>query len=105
MDTTNNTLGSEEVKITVPTKIQILLWLKDKGLIFVIMGMVSWAMYVFIVEDRKLREKQVNEQNEQIKDLRRIVDDCASAKRDKLEIDVQAINVKVDKLLTHQNID
>lgn len=105
MDTTSNTLGSDEVKITVPTKIQILLWLKDKGLIFVVMGMVSWAMYVFIVEDRKLREKQVNEQNEQIKDLRRIVDDCASAKRDQLEIDVQAINVKVDKLLTHQNID
>jgi|GEM_PF-5887217 len=105
MNTTENTSASEDVKITLPVKIQMLLWLKDKGAVFAVMGMVSWAMYSFIVEDRRERAEQVNEQNEQIKDLRRIVDDCASAKRDKLEMDVQAINIKMDKLLTRRNIN
>ena len=102
MNTTESTSTSEDVKITLPIKIQMLLWLKDKGAVFAVMGMVSWAMYSFIIEDRKERNDQIKEQNEQIKDLRRIVDDCASAKRDQLELDVQAINVKMDKLLTRK---
>lgn len=105
MDTTNNTSEIEDIKITVPSKVQVFLWLKDKGLVFLVMGIVSMVMYSFIVEDRRERRQEAKEQKEQIKDLRRIVDDCASAKRDQLELDVQAINMKVDKLLTHQNID
>jgi hypothetical protein len=105
MNTTESTSTIEEIKSELPLKVQFLFWLKDKGLTFLVMGMCMWVMYTWVDQSRIERMQQVKEQNEQIKDLRRIVDDCASAKRDRLELDVQAINIKVDKILTRQNIN
>lgn len=105
MDTTQNKPDNDLLKAVLPYKIKVLAWLTDKGLTFAVMGACMWVMYNWVDQSRVERIQQVKEQNEQIKDLRRIVDDCASAKRDQLELDVQAINIKVDKLLTKQNIN
>ncbi len=105
MNATESTSANDTVKIILPFKTRFLNALIDKGLIFALMLLCMWIMYNWVEQSRIERNEQVKEQNEQIKDLRRIVDDCASAKRDQLELDVQAINVKVDKLLTHRNIN
>lgn len=105
MNTTESTSENDSLKLTFPPKFKVLNMFADKGLIFFVMAGCMWVMYNWVEQSRLERNQQVKEQNEQIKDLRRIVDDCASAKRDQLELDVQAINVKVDKLLTRQNIN
>lgn len=105
MSTTESTLENNGVQIILPFKVKLLNWLADKGLVFLVMGLMCWVMYSWVEQSRIERNEQVKEQNDQIKDLRRIVDDCASAKRDQLEIDVQAINVKMDKLLIKQSIN
>lgn len=104
MHTTESTSGNDVLKSILPAKFKLLAWFADKGLVFLVMAAVCWVMYNLIIEDRRERNEQFEAQNEQIKDLRRIVDDCASAKKDQLELDVQAINIKVDKIMTHQNI-
>lgn len=105
MSSTNSTSDNNDVKILLPQKAWLLNLFKDKGMTVVIMFGCMWIMYNWIEQSRTERNEQVREQNEQIKDLRRIVDNCASAKKDQLELDVQAANFKLDKLLTHQNID
>ncbi len=104
MDTTKNTSENNDLKIVVPSKFKILLWLEDKGLVFFVMGVVFWIMYNFIIEDRKERNEQIKDQNKQIEQLRGVVDDCAQAKKDRLTEEVQSINIKVDKLLNKRNL-
>lgn len=84
--------------MTQSMKDNIVKALYDKGLTFVVMGFCIWIMYNWVEQGRK-------EDREQIKELRGLVEDCARAKKDQLELDVQAINSKVDKILTNQNID
>jgi hypothetical protein len=81
-----------------PIRLKILNAFFDKGLTFVVMGFCMWIMYNWVEQGRK-------DDHEQIKELRSMVEDCAQAKKDKLEIDVQTINSKVDRLLNRQNIN
>lgn len=98
MNTTESTPENDLVKSIQPIRLKILNAFFDKGLTFVVMGFCMWIMYNWVEEGRKLQE-------EQIKDLKGMVDDCAKSKKDQLEIDVQEINGKVDQILTRQNIN
>lgn len=105
MENIENTSDNKTVKITMPSKIEILFWLKNQGIALFVTGSVCWVMYNMIIEDRKYREDQIAVQNKQIEDLRKVVDDCARSKKDQLTQEVQAVNIKIDKLLTKNNID
>lgn len=105
MENTGSSSANEDIKFTIPSRFKALMWLADKGMVFLIMGIGLFVMFNLIVEDRKYRDDQIKKQDKQIDDLRRVVDDCAQSKKDQLTQEVQAINLKVDKLLTKQNIN
>jgi hypothetical protein len=72
MNTTENTSENETVSVVVPFKFKILNMFADKGLIFFVMAGCMWVMYNWVEQSRIERNEQVKEQNDQIKDLRRI---------------------------------
>lgn len=77
---------------TTPIVTKLLNLLIDKGLSFVILGGVVWIMYSWIEDGRIAQDKEISE-------LREMVQECAKAKKDRLETQVELINVKIDKLI------
>ena len=65
----------------------------DKGLTFVVLGVVVFIMYNWVEQGRKKQDEQLNE-------MRHLVEDCARSKKEKIELEVEKVNMKVDRILT-----
>jgi hypothetical protein len=64
----------------------------DKGLTFVVLGVVVFIMYNWVEQGR------IN-QDEQLSEMRNLVEDCARSKKEKIELEVEKVNMKVDRIL------
>jgi hypothetical protein len=64
----------------------------DKGLTFVVLGVVVFIMYNWVEQGRIKQDQQLNE-------MRNLVEDCARSKKEKIELEVEKVNMKVDRIL------
>jgi len=64
----------------------------DKGLTFVVLGVVVFIMYNWVEQGRI-------KQDEQLSEMRNLVEDCARSKKEKIELEVEKVNMKVDRIL------
>jgi len=66
--------------------------LLDKGLVFIIMFFALWIMYNWVQESRK-------EDQQEISELRGLVESCALAKKDRMESEIQLMHYKIDEVI------
>lgn len=66
--------------------------LLNQGLVFVVMGITIWIMFNWVQENRK-------EDKAEIEELRQLVEDCALSKKERMELKIDGITLKMDQIL------
>jgi hypothetical protein len=82
----------ESTNETQTVQSRLLNLLIDKGLTFVVLGVVVFIMYNWVEQGRIKQDQQLNE-------MRNLVEDCARSKKEKIELEVEKVNMKVDRIL------
>lgn len=82
----------ESTNETQTVQSRLLNLLIDKGLTFVVLGVVVFIMYNWVEQGRV-------KQDEQLSEMRNLVEDCARSKKEKIELEVEKVNMKVDRIL------
>ncbi len=67
----------------------------NHGPVVGVMGLTIWIMFNWVQENRKEDKAEINE-------LRKLVEDCALSKKDRMEMKIDHISVKIDELLKRQ---
>lgn len=59
--------------------------------VFIFMGIVIWVLFAWVQDGRAEQNKRFSEQNKRIDKLEKLVEDCATAKKDRIEQGIDEI--------------